>query len=67
MDRIKMSFIDNDYTVRASTDVNEAREKGLGAFLEQIQEELATGESAFLEIRGVDGAPMRFNITSANM
>lgn len=63
MNRIKMSFIDNDYAVRASADVAEENEKaGLSTFLEQIREELMTGDTAFLEIEGVNGRSVTLSI-----
>ncbi|HMA84679.1 MAG TPA: hypothetical protein VKN73_03175 [Desulfosalsimonadaceae bacterium] len=66
MNRIKMSFIDNDYAVKASTDVaTEGEKPGLSSFLEQIHEELVTGGTAFLEIEGLNGKSMTFSIAEA--
>jgi len=66
MNRIRMSFIDNDYAVRARTDVETAGETGLGRFLEEIREDLATGDTAYLEIEGEDGKFMTFSIAEAS-
>ena len=63
MNRIKMSFIDTDYALRASTDVEmEASGSGFSDFIEQIREEMATGGSAFLEIEGANGQAMTLSI-----
>jgi hypothetical protein len=66
MSRIKMSFIDNDYAVKASTDVTaEDAKTGLSSFLEQIREELVTGDTAFLEIEGLNGKSITLSIAEA--
>ncbi len=66
MNRIKMSFIDNDYAVRASTDVAaEDINTGFSGFLEQIREELVTGDTAYLEIEGLNGKAITFSIAEA--
>jgi len=66
MNRIKMSFIDNDYAVKASTDVTaEDAKTGLSSFLEQIQEELVTGDTAYLEIEGLNGKSITLSIAEA--
>lgn len=66
MNRIKMSFIDNDYAVRASADVDAAgNEAGLSRLLQELQEDLATGDTAYLEIEGADGKSMRLSIAQA--
>jgi len=66
MSRIKMSFIDTDYALRASTDVEmEASGGGFSDFIEQIREEMATGGSAFLEIEGANGKSMTLSIEGA--
>lgn len=66
MNRIKMSFIDNDYAVRASTDVGaEDEQTRLSSFLEQIKEELVTGNTAYLEIEGLNGKSITLSIAEA--
>lgn len=66
MNRIKMSFIDNDYAVKASTDVAaEGGKTGLSSFLELIREELVTGDTAYLEIEGLNGRSITFSIAEA--
>ena len=65
MNRIKMSFIDNDFAVRASTDVEAGEKTGLARFLEEIREDLATGDTAYLTIEGDDGKSMTLSIAEA--
>lgn len=66
MSRIRMAFIDNDYAVRASADVESTDEDtGLSSFLERIREELVTGDTAYLEIEGGNGHSMTLSITGA--
>ncbi len=66
MNRIKMSFIDTDYALRASADVEtEASGEGFSDFIEQIREEMATGGSAYLEIEGANGQSMTLSIAGA--
>ena len=63
MNPIKMSFIDNDYAVRASADVAPGDESsGLTSFLEQVRDELVTGDTAFLEIEGFNGKSITLSI-----
>ncbi|MDZ7833819.1 MAG: hypothetical protein U5L07_18920 [Desulfobacterales bacterium] len=66
MNRIKMSFIDNDYAIKASADVAaEDGKTGLSSFLELIREELVTGDTAYLEIEGLNGKSITFSIAEA--
>ena len=66
MNRIKMSFIDNDYAVKASTDVAAGDTRtGLSSFLEQIRDELVTGDTAYLEIEGLNGKSITLSIAEA--
>lgn len=63
MNCIKMSFIDNDYAVRASADVAAENESsGLSRFLEQVRDELVTGDTAYLEIEGFNGKSITLSI-----
>ncbi len=50
---LKISLVDNDYVVRAKTDLlmNGEYEKFI-QFLKEIDEELITGKTAHLEIEG---------------
>ncbi|UCD88958.1 MAG: hypothetical protein JSW04_10955 [Desulfobacterales bacterium] len=48
---IKISLIDNDYVVQAKTDVaQDGQDDTFRNFLEQIKEELVTGQTAYLKI-----------------
>ena len=55
MKNIKVSLIDNDFAIQAKRDVafNESQKNVLSEFFEQVQEELVTGQTAFLEIDGL--------------
>ena len=53
MNSIKIQLVDNDYVVRAKTElVLNGIDDLLGKFVRQINEELIVGEMAFLEIEG---------------
>ena len=55
MNSIKIQLVDNDYVVRAKTElVLNGIDDLLGKFVRQINEELIVGEMAFLEIEGAD-------------
>ena len=60
---IKIEFLDNDRVVRAKTDLGfNGIHESLGAFVRQIKEELVTGETAFLEIKGSNMESVTFEI-----
>jgi hypothetical protein len=57
----RLSLVDNDYVVRAKTDLTlEGEEAKFGKFLRTLNEELVAGNTAFLEIEG-----SRFEISKA--
>jgi hypothetical protein len=60
MKHIKLSLIDTDQTVQAMTDlnINDKEVKHFSKFVEQLKEELVTGQTAFLEIEGVLNKPV---------
>ena len=67
MKKIKMSLFDHDHAVQAKTDINfdNNQEEMLTAFIRQINEELVTGSTAFLEIEGLQKDQVTFEITQA--
>ena len=63
MMNIKIEFVDNDQVVRARTDVTlEGSDDPVFKFLQQLKEELLPGETAFLEIEGLDANAITFEI-----
>lgn len=63
---MKISLIDNDYVVRAKTDLAQNGSDDLfRKFVQQIKEELVTGQTAYLEIEGAQKDPITFEITLA--
>ncbi|MFC1825935.1 hypothetical protein ACFLYZ_00905 [Thermodesulfobacteriota bacterium] len=63
---IKMALIDDDYVVRAKTNlVRNNQDDRLGKFLKKIKEELLPGQTAYLEIKDSQTDPITFEITQA--
>ena len=63
---IKISLIDNDYVVRAETDLDQNGNNDLfSRFIRQIKEELVTGQTAYLEIDDTQTEPVTFEICQA--
>ena len=63
---IKMSLIDNDYVVRAKTDLaSNGQSDPFRRFLEQIKEELLPGQTAYLEIEDVNKDSITFEISQS--
>ena len=61
---IKLSLIDDDYVVRAKTDLRrKAKSDRLGTFLQEIEEEMVPGKKAYLEIVGLKKDPVTFEIS----
>ena len=61
---IKIEFIDNDQVVRAQTDVAlSGEEDTVFQFLQQLKEELLPGETAFIEIEGLENDSITFEIS----
>jgi hypothetical protein len=61
---LKIEFIDNDQVVRAQTDVTlSGEEDPVFQFLQQLKEELLPGETAFIEIEGLDTDSVTFEIS----
>jgi hypothetical protein len=64
MKRLKISLKDNDYVVRASTEIGSGRKNnGFGKFLKDINRELIAGETAHLEIESPETGHMTFEIS----
>ena len=66
MKNFKIELKDNDYVVRAATDldVNDGK-NDFGKFFKDIDEELITGQTAHLEIESADMGLMKFEISKA--
>ena len=61
---MKISLFDNDYVVRTKTDLNgKAKNDNLNKFFREIEEELVTGKTAYLEIEGLKKGPVTFEIS----
>ena len=64
MKNLTIELKDNDYVVRAKTDlVKNGKENAFGRFVEQMNEELIMGQTAFLEIEGSEMGPAKFEIS----
>ncbi len=64
MENIKMSLKDNDQVVRIKTDFsNNGQEAPLRKLLQQISEEMIPGQTAYLEIEGLEKGPMTLEIS----
>lgn len=63
---MKISLIDNDYVVRAKMDlVQNGPDDLFREFVQQIKEELVTGQTAYLEIEDALKDPITFEIIQA--
>jgi hypothetical protein len=61
---MKMALVDDDYVVRAKADLSLKKEDDqLEKFFREIEEELITGKTAFLEIEGLENDPVTFEIS----
>ncbi len=67
MKDLKISLKDCDYVVRAKTDLGmNWNNDAFGRFFKDINEELITGQTAYLEITGSEMDPIRFEITKSD-
>lgn len=61
---LKISLVDNDYTVCADTRLDfNGNEDSFKRFLHEISEELVTGKTAFLKIEGSEPEPITLEVT----
>ena len=62
---IEFQLVNNDQVVQATKDLNlnESSDRSVAAFIRQIREELVTGETAYLEIQGLQKDPLTFAIS----
>jgi hypothetical protein len=61
---MKIALIDNDYVVRAKTDLAlNGQDETFRKFLQEIKEELFPGQTAFLEIEDSETEPITFEIS----
>ncbi len=65
MKNLKFSLVDNDFAINAETnlELNDKGDQSFERFLRSIEEELVTGETAYLEIEGLHKAPIKFAIS----
>jgi hypothetical protein len=65
MKKIRISLVNSDRVVQATKDLNdnESDDHSMASFLQQIREELVTGETAYLEIQGIQKDPVTFAIS----
>lgn len=63
MNRVKLSLIDNDFAVKAATDIefHDQQDRKLGDFLKRLMDQLATGDTAQVEIDGLE-RPVKFSV-----
>ena len=65
MKNIKVSLVDNDYVVRAKTDLSGNEENNtIIKFIQHLDEEFVPGETAYLEIEGFKKNPITFEISA---
>ena len=65
MKNIKIKVVDNDYVVRANTDLHVADENDpLMDLLQHLNEGFVPGETAYLEIEGFEKSPITFEISN---
>ena len=61
---MKIALIDNDYSVRAKTDLGlTGKDEPFRAFFHKIKTELLPGQKAYLEIRDSETHPITFEIS----
>jgi hypothetical protein len=67
MKHVKISLIDNDQSVQAMADLNfnSKVDKNFSKFIEQLMDELGTGQTAYLEIDGLLNKPVVFSISES--
>ena len=64
MKNIKISLVDNDYVVRAEADIVMKRNNDpFKKFMKEIREGLFPGETAHLEIEGLERESVTFEIS----
>ena len=63
---LKLSLVDNDYVICAKTDLSATEEDdNLEKFLKEVDEELITGKTAYLEIESTERGSVTFEISKA--
>jgi len=67
MDTIKLSLVDGDYAVACQTRLKlpENQTADLTTFLRDMAAELATGQTAVLEVENTDGEPIAFSVSQS--
>ena len=64
MRNLKMSLVDNDYVVRVKAELpSEENNDNFKRFFREIDEELVTGKTAYLEVEGSGPDPMVYEIS----
>ena len=67
MKNLKLSLIDNDYTIQAHTDlsVSDKMMNHFVDFVNNMKEELVTGQTAYFEVESADKDPIVFTISQS--
>jgi len=67
MKQIKLSLIDTDQSLQAMTDLNmnADEDQKFSKFIEQLKEQLVTGQTAVLEIEGLLTKPVTLSISES--
>ena len=67
MKNLKISLIDNDSVVNAETSLKIQSKAGCAftKFFSEVEEELVTGKSAYLEVDGLGKGPVTFCISNS--
>ena len=64
MKNLKLSLIDNDFVIHAKADLRGTKGNGsFKKFLHEIEAELVTGKTAYLEVEGLHKNPVTFAIS----
>ncbi len=64
---LRLSLIDNDYVVRAETDLDlNGKDDSFTRFIRDINEELIIGKTAFLKIKGAESDTIILEVTKSD-
>ena len=69
MNQIRMSLVDNDFVIKAKTDIdiNAIQNQELIKFFNLLKEELVIGETEFLTIEGLQKEPLSLRISETEL
>jgi hypothetical protein len=64
MNSLRMSLVDNDYVVRARTDLDlNGNDDRFAGFLKSVHEELVTGKTALLKLESSETGPITLEVS----